>query len=99
MLLQLGLEAREEGERVGGRPREAREHAAVVELPDLAGAALDHGLPDASPGRRRPPPPRPRWRTHTTVVARNGRSPARRALIPRAGWAASYTFIRCSGLT
>ena len=39
VLLQLGLEAREQREGVGGRAGEAGEDAVVVEPPDLAGAS------------------------------------------------------------
>ena len=39
VLLELGLEAREEREGVGGRAREAGQDAVVVQPPDLARAA------------------------------------------------------------
>ena len=44
MLLELGLEAREEREGVGGRAREARQHAVVVQLAHLARARLHDRL-------------------------------------------------------
>ncbi len=41
VLLELGLEAGEQGKRIGGRAREARQDLVVVEAPDLPGALLD----------------------------------------------------------
>ena len=43
VLLDLGLELREEGHGVGGRAREARQHLAAVQAPDLASPVLHHG--------------------------------------------------------
>ncbi len=57
MLLELALEAREQREGVGGRAGEARHHAVVVELADLAGAGLDDRLSRSSPDRRHRSPP------------------------------------------
>ena len=56
VLLELGFEAREERERVGGRAGEAGEDLVVVEPADLARALLDDRAGRTSPGRRR------RWR-------------------------------------
>jgi hypothetical protein len=44
ILLQFGLEPREEGERIGGRPGKAGQDPLVVEPPDLARALLDDGV-------------------------------------------------------
>src|SRR5579864_4083980 len=44
MLLELGLEALEQRERIGCRPREARQHLLVVETAHLARARLDDDL-------------------------------------------------------
>src|SRR5262245_21471741 len=44
VLVELGLEALEQGERVGGAAREAGEDAILVEAPHLFGAALDHDV-------------------------------------------------------
>ena len=99
MLLELGLELGEERERVSRRAREAREHAIVVDLPDLSRPGLHDRLADrdlAVPGQR-----------HLPAMADAGH---RRRVKPAAlahhrirqvarGWAASYTFMRCSGLT
>ena len=46
VLLQLRLEAGEEGEGVRGRSREPRHHAVLVELSHLPGARLDDGRAD-----------------------------------------------------
>jgi hypothetical protein len=45
-LFELRFEPREQRERVGGRPREARENAVVVQPADLARTLLDDGLPE-----------------------------------------------------
>ena len=44
VLLELGLEALEQRERVGGRAGEAGEHLVVVEPADLARRRLDHDV-------------------------------------------------------
>ncbi len=44
MLLELGLEALEQGERVGRAAGEPGDHAVAVEAPHLAGVALHDGL-------------------------------------------------------
>src|SRR5262245_3693531 len=44
VLFELRFESREQGERVGRRPRETREDAVVVETTDFFRALLDHGL-------------------------------------------------------
>ena len=44
VLLEFGLEAGEEGERIGGRAREAGQDPVVVQPPDLAGLLLDDGV-------------------------------------------------------
>ena len=46
VLFQLGLESREERERVGGRSREPGHDPIAVELSHLAGAGLDDGVAD-----------------------------------------------------
>jgi hypothetical protein len=99
MLLELGLELGEERERVGRRAREAREHAVVVDLPDLSRPGLHDRLADrdlAVPGQRHLPAMADaghRRRVKPAALARHRiRQVAR-------GWAASYTFMRCSGLT
>ena len=45
ILLELALEAREQREGIRRRAGEARHHAIVVQLADLAGAGLDDRLP------------------------------------------------------
>src|SRR4029453_10660174 len=90
MLLELRLEAGEEGERIGGGPGEARHHTVLVELADFPCAGLDDGRADrdlAVAGDR-----------HLTPVTdrddRSGREAPRRRVrshFARArGWAASY---------
>ncbi|MNE84827.1 hypothetical protein D3C80_1817650 [compost metagenome] len=44
MGLQLGLEALEQGEGIGGTAGEARQHLAVIETMNLAGVALHDGV-------------------------------------------------------
>ena len=54
VLFQLGFEAREQREGVGGRPGEPRQDRVVVEAPDLPRALLHARCCRRSPGRRRP---------------------------------------------
>ena len=104
MLLELGLEAGEEREGVGGRAREAGQHPVVVHLADLAGARLHDGLARPRPARRPPPRPGRDAGRETTVVAWIDAEPSDviassgSSQVAR-GCAASYTRIRCSGLT
>ena len=44
ILLELGLEAREQRERIGRRAGKPGENAVVVEPPDLPGALFDDGV-------------------------------------------------------
>ena len=68
VLLELRLEAVDEGERVGRGAGEAGQHLAVVQAPDLLRPVLlDHGLAEgdlAVAGERAVPP----WRTARMVV-------------------------------
>src|SRR5262249_45111473 len=96
MLLELRLEAREEGERVGGSAGEAGHHAVLVELANLPRSGLDDGRADrdlAVAGD-----------CHLTPVTdrddSGGREAPRRRVrshFARArGWAASYARMRWS---
>src|SRR5215475_7064862 len=96
MLLQLRLEAGEEGERVGGGSGEAGHHAVLVELANLPRSGLDDSRADrdlAVAGDR-----------HLTPVTdcddSGGREAPRRRVrshFARArGWAASYARMRWS---
>ena len=44
VLLELGLEALEQRERIGGGAGEARQHAILIEAADLARGGLDHDV-------------------------------------------------------
>src|SRR5262249_2562065 len=46
VLLQFRLEPRKERERIGGGAGDPGQDAVVVQAPDLAGALLDHGVPE-----------------------------------------------------
>ena len=103
VLLELGLEALEEGEGVGGGAGEAGQHLVVVHPAHLAGARLHDGLAhrDLAVARHRDPAAMADG-DHgggvdrggaEDVIASSGSSQVAR------GCAASYTRIRCSGLT
>ena len=109
VFLQLRLEALEEREGVRRRAGEAGHHAAVVQLAHLARGGLHHGLADGDLAVPRDGDGAAMAHRHHGGGAEHRHSlahgapltrpPSRRTHQMARGCAASYTFIRCSGLT